>query len=334
MLAVMALVAVGCGSDADSGSDEATGSITLYSGRSEDLVQPVIDDFEVATGIEVNVRYGDSAELAALIAEEGDQSPADVFLSQSPGATGFLDERGLLADLPDAVLDLVDPGVRDDDGRWVGITGRQRVLVYNPEFVSEDELPSSIFDLADPAWSGRLGVAPGNGSFQDFVTAMRATEGDDATRAWLEALAANDAVSYPKNSAIVAAVGRGEIDAGLVNHYYNVQALVEDPNHAGVNYYFPDDDPGSVLIVTAAAQLASTQNVAAGVAFIEYLLGTDSQTYFAEETFEYPLLAGTEPSEQVPPATFGDVGSIDFDELGGGLEGTRSLIAEAGLEEG
>ncbi len=324
----------GDGEGGDAGSSGGDDALVLYSGRSEDLIGPVVDRYAEATGVDVQVRYGDSAELALLISEEGDNSPADVFLSQSPGATGFLDDRGLLTALPDDVLALVDESVRDDDGRWVGISGRQRVLVYNPDLVDESELPSTIFDLTDPSWSDRLGVAPGNGSFQDFVTLMRATEGEDTTRTWLEGLADNEPLSYPKNSAIVAAVGRGEVDAGLVNHYYNVRALAEDPDHAGVNHYFPDGDPGGVLIVTAAAQLASSERSVAAADFLTYLLGTDAQQYFAEETFEYPLRTGAEPSDVVPAATFGAVGGIDFSELGGGLEATRELIATAGLEEG
>lgn len=337
LLSVLAVVAAACSSDSGgvAANDGTTGgSIVLYSGRAEDLIQPLIDRFEESSGIDVEVRYGDSAELALLITEEDDRSPADVYLSQSPGAMGFLDEAGLLTDLPESVLGAVDSAVADDDGRWVGITGRQRVLVYNPDLVDENELPATIFDLVDPAWNDRIGVAPGNGSFQDFVTAMRATEGDDVTRQWLEGVAANNPLSYPSNSAIVAAVGRGEIDAGLVNHYYNVRALEEDPDHAGVNYYFPDDDPGSVLIVTAAARLASSDKTNAATTFLEYLLSEDAQTYFAEETFEYPLRNGSAPVAAVPSATFGAVGAIDFDELGGGLAGTRDMIAAAGLEEG
>ena len=328
LVVAISLVAVACSSS----DDDST--LTVYSGRSEELIQPIIDQFEEQSGINVDVRYADSADLALLISEEGDKSPADLFLSQSPGATGFLDDKGLLKGLSEDVLDLVDVGVRDDDGRWVGITGRQRVLVYNPEFVADSELPETIFDLTESVWSGRLGVAPTNGSFQDFVTAMRATEGDEATQAWLDGLAANDPVSYPKNSAIVAAVGRGEVDAGLVNHYYNIQALQEDPNHAGLNYYFPDDDPGSVLIVTAAAALASSEKTEAADQFLDFLLSETAQTYFAEETFEYPLRLGASPAPEVPPASFGDVGGIDFDELGGGLEGTRQMIADSGLEDG
>lgn len=319
------LAAAGCSS-----SDDST--VTIYSGRTENLIGPILEDFSEQTGIDVEVRYDDSANLALLIQEEGDQSPADVFLSQSPGAVDFLDSAGRLMTLSDDVLSLVSEDVRDTDGRWIGFSGRQRVMVYNQDLVSADELPPSVFDLTDPRWSGRLGIAPSNGSFQDFVTAMRSQIGDDATSAWLEGLAANDVQTYPNNNAIVAAVGRGEVDAGLVNHYYNYRFLDEDPDHPGLNHQFASDDPGSLLIVTGAAIIENSDNVTAASQLVEFLLQEDAQRYFADETFEYPLASGISPSGDLPPASFASVGGIDLTDLEGGLEGTRALIAAAGLE--
>lgn len=309
-------------------------SVTIYSGRNEEQIQPILDLFEEETGIDVEARYGDSADLALLIDEEGaaGRTEADVYLSQSPGSIGYLDQQGRLTELPAEILELVPEEVRDDDGRWVGFSGRQRVLVYNPELVDESELPDSVFALTDPEWEGQIGVAPSNGSFQDFVTAMRVTEGEEATAEWLAGLAANDPVTYPRNSAIVAAVGRGEVPVGLVNHYYNYQALAEDPNHPGLNHQFAPDDPGSLLIVTGAAIVEGTDRPDVAAQLIEFLLGPEGQQYFADETFEYPLAIGQEPATEIPPIDFTDVGSIDFEELGGGLERTRELIAEAGLE--
>jgi iron(III) transport system substrate-binding protein len=311
-------------------SDEET--VTIYSGRTENLIQPILDDFTEATGIEVSVKYDESSNLALLIEEEGDQSPADVFLSQSPGAVDFLDSAGLLTELPDSVLNLVSESVRDADGRWVGFSGRQRVLVYNQETLDAGELPSSVFDLADPKWNSRLGIAPANGSFQDFVTAMRGTVGDDQTLEWLKSLASNDAQTYPKNSAIVAAVGRGEIDAGLVNHYYNYRAIDEDPDHPGRNHQFAPDDPGNILIVTGAAVIEGSDNYDNATELIAWLLQEEAQRYFADETFEYPLATGVAPSRDLPPAEFSSVGGLDLGSLSDALEGTSKLIAEAGLD--
>ena len=326
-LAAISLIAASCGGD--------DADITLYSGRSAELIQPIIDEFEEVSGLSVEVKYGNSADLALLIDEEGEASAmaADVFLSQSPGSMGFLEKRGRLATLPESTLALVTDNVRDDSGSWIGFSGRQRVLVYNTDAVDPVDLPSSVLDMTDPEWKGRIGVAPGNGS---FVTAMRATTGDDATLEFLKALDANDPVLYANNSAIVAAVGRGEVDTGLVNHYYNYRALVENPDQPSANHVFGPDDPGAVLIITGAAILAGADDAEPAAQLIDFLLGSSGQQYFATETFEYPLAIGQLPAINVPPIDFSNdisnAGGIAFEDLAGGLEATRALIAESGLE--
>lgn len=323
---VAALVASACGGDDGN-------SITVYSGRGESLVQPIIDRFEDESGIDVKVKYGDSADLALLINEEADagRAEADVYLSQSPGSIGFVDAN--LAQIPQATLDLVDPNTRDDDGRWVGLSGRQRVLVYNTDEVDPADLPDSIFDLvADERWRGQIGVAGGNGSFQDFVTAMRFTEGEDVAAQWLADLAALDPVAYANNNAIVTAVGRGEVEVGLVNHYYNFRQLAENPDQPSANHVFADGDPGATLIVTGAALVAGSDKTELADQFLQFLLSDEGQQYFANETFEYPLVPGQPTAGNVPPIEFGDVGSIDLDELEGGLGQTRAMIEAAGLE--
>lgn len=323
-----AVSASACGSD---GAD-----VTIYSGRGERLIQPILDEFEEASGLSVEVKYGKSADLALLIEEEAAAggSKADVFLSQSPGSIGFLEQNDRLAELPAATLALVPPSVSDDGGKWVGFSGRQRVLVYNTDQVNPADLPSSVFALTDPEWSGRVGVAPSNGSFQDFVTAMRVTEGDEITAEWLADLNANDPKIYANNNAIVQAVGRGEVESGLVNHYYNYRALAENPNQPSANHNFEPDDPGSLLIVTGAAILATAEadEFAAGTQLINFLLSSAGQQYFATETFEYPLATGEEPAGDVPPIDFADVGGIAYELLGGGLEQTRELIIDAGFD--
>ena len=335
-LVALAVTASACGDDEGSQetADELAAGVTLYSGRNEELIQPIVDQFEEESGVDVEVKYGDSADLALLLEEESAAggAKADVFLSQSPGAVGFLGQSDRLAALPAEVLDLVPAEVQASDGSWVGFSGRQRVLVYNPELVSEDELPDSVFALTGEEWEGDIGVAPGNGSFQDFVTAMRATEGDEATQEWLNGLAANDPLTYPKNSAIVAAVGRGEVSVGLVNHYYHYRAVAEDPSHATANHQFAPDDPGSILIVTGAATLADSDKPRTAAALIEFLLSDSGQHYFAQETFEYPLALGQEPAPEIPPIEFSDVSGVDYEALGGDLGETRQMIADAGLE--
>ena len=305
-------------------------ALTIYSGRDEALVGPVLQDFVDETGIDVDIRYGDSGELALLLNQEGDKPRADVFLSQSPGPAAAVAAGAGLAELDASTLELVDERWRGGDGKWIGVTARQRVLVYNTEMVDEDELPESVFDLVEPDYEGDLAVAPTNASFQDFVTAMRETEGEDATREWLEGMVANGAQTYADNSSIVAAVGRGEIPMGLVNHYYNFRALEEDPSLPSRNYVFPADDLGSLLIDSTVGILAATDHRDDAELFVEFLLDRDAQEFFSRETFEYPLADGAAPPDELPP----------LDELGGpdvdltaldDLEATARLIEDSGL---
>ena len=334
VLLAVSVIAAACGNDADaSGSDTGTASITVYSGRSEELIKPLLDAFTAQTGIAVQARFGDSAELALLVQTEGDSSPADVFISQSPGALGLLAGEDRLRPLDPDLVSLVEPAFAASDGTWVGLTGRVRVIVYNSEMVDEADLPDSVLDLTDPKYAGKVGVAPTNGSFQDFVTAMRAEIGDEATLEWLEGMAANDSPNYQKNSPIVEAVGRGEIPMGLVNHYYNLRALEADPSVPSANYFLPADDLGSLVIVTGGAVLASSDAPRAGEQLLEFLLSERAQETFAAQTQEYPLLPGVAPPPGLPPLEGYAADTIDYDLLGDGLTGTIELIRESGIEQ-
>lgn len=305
-------------------------ALTIYSGRDEALVAPILQDFAEETGVDVDVRYGESGELALLLNEEGDATKADVFLSQSPGPTAAVADDAGLAELAPDVLDLVDARWHGVDGKWVGVTARQRVLVYNTEMVSEAELPESVFDLVEPEFEGMVAVAPTNASFQDFVTAMRQTEGDEATQEWLDGMAANGAQTYADNSSIVAAVGRGEIPMGLVNHYYNYRALEEDPSLPTRNYVFPGDDLGSLLIDSTVGVLASSDHREDAERLVEFLLEADAQEFFSRETFEYPLAAGADPAEDLPPLEEVEGFDVDLAALGG-LAETARMIEASGL---
>jgi iron(III) transport system substrate-binding protein len=305
--------------------------VTIYSGRTQELVAPILERFAEETGISVDVRYGDSADLALLVDEEGDQTPADVFLSQSPGATGFLAGKGLMGQLEAGVLDKVDPRFRNADGRWVGVSGRQRVLVYNAEEVSRAELPDSVLELTDDRYAGKVAVAPSNGSFQDFVTAMRQLEGEEATAGWLKAMAANKSRTYANNNAIVEAVSRGEIEMGLVNHYYNHRFKQENPFTPSRNHTFADGDVGALVIPSTASVLAGTDKADEAGRFIDYLLTAESQRYFSDQTFEYPLVAGVPAASGLPPLASLRSPDVDVDSLGGGLEQTVELIRSSGF---
>jgi iron(III) transport system substrate-binding protein len=316
-------LASACGGDRD--------ALTIYSGRTEDLVGPLLERFSEEQDVAIDVRYGDTGELALLLAEEGDRSPADVYWGQSPGATAYLADRDLLAPLPRSVLDLVEPRFEDPEGLWTGVSGRQRVLVYDSETVPASELPGSVLELTEPRFRGRVGLAPTNGSFQDFVTAMREIEGEEATAAWLRGMADNDVRTYANNNAIVEAVGRGEIDMGLVNHYYNYRFLAEDPGLPSRNHQFDAGDIGGLVIPSSASVLASSGKQEEAQRFIAFLLSPEAQEYFADETYEYPLAAGVPPAEGVPPLSSLRPPDEDPGRLGD-IEGTARLIQESGLQ--
>ena len=319
------LITIACG-----GSSSEV--LTVYSGRSENLIAPLLDQFTETTGIQVEVRYEGSADLALLIDTEGDRSPADVFISQSPGAIGFLAGGGRLQEIEEHVLGLVDPSFRNASGLWVGMSGRVRVIVYNRDMIDPADIPASVFDLTDERFRGDVGIAPSNGSFQDFVTGMRQLHGDEVALAWLEGMAANDAQPYAKNSAIVQAVAAGEVPLGLVNHYYNFRAMADDPSIASENFYLPDGDIGSLVIVTAIGILDTADDADLASRLIEFMLGESAQRFFAEETLEYPLASGMEASSVLPAISSVGLTTYDFDQLGGGLERTKELIDASGLE--
>ncbi len=306
--------------------------VTIYSGRTENLMEPVLDAFTCETGIDHEVRYGDNAELALLLSEEGDRSPADVFLSSSPGPVGFLDSEGLLTAIDDDVLDLVDDQNHAGNGSWVGFSGRKRVLVYNTENVGAADLPNSIFDLTDPRYEGQVAIPATNGSFGDWFTVFRNQQGDDVAEKWLNDMVANGAKPYPNNRSIVEAASRGEIQMGLVNHYYNYQeAEANGDSHMAANHGLADDDIGSLLIVTAAGITSASDDTVSANALVAYLLSEGVQRYYSQETLEYPLADGVAPADVLPPLTDVERSAVDFDSLAGGFERTNEIIDNSGI---
>ena len=314
----------------DAPSASVGGSLVIYSGRSEELVQPLIDQFEEASGVTVEVNYAGTTDLAATLLEEGEASPADVFFSQDGGALGALAAEGLLAELPQETLDQVDERFRSPDGQWVGVSGRARVLAYNTEAVSEDELPQSILELADPAWSGRIGWAPTNASLQTFVTALRVLEGEEAARAWLEGVQANQPRVYEGNSQALEGLIAGEVDVAPINHYYLLAARAERGELPAENWFFPGGDPGSLVNVAGAAILNTSTNPTAAQAFVDFLLSEEGQTYFRDETHEYPLIEGVDAEEGLPPLADIESPDVDLSDLAD-LQGTLELMQEVGV---
>lgn len=311
----------------------SAGEITVYSGRAKTLVEPLIEKFKAETGIEIKARYGDSAELAATILEEGDNSPADVFWSQDAGALGALALADKLGPLDPAVLDRVDARFRSPQGVWVGTSGRARVVVYNTNKLKAEDLPASILDFTDPKWSGRLGWAPTNGSFQSFITAMRRQLGEDRTREWLKGVKANEPRVYSKNSGIVAAVISGEVDAGFVNHYYLYEFLRDQgPNLPAANFYTAKGDAGSLVNAAGVGVLRTAAHAEDAARFVDYLLKEEAQRFFADETFEYPLIAGIAAAPSLKPLSEIESPIVDLSQLDD-LAGTLHLLQDTGILE-
>jgi iron(III) transport system substrate-binding protein len=346
MLVSLAAFAAACGQSEEGGGGGGGGSeetatqeaassggesLTMYSGRSAELVGPIIDQFIEETGMDVQVRYGDTAELAATILEEGENSPADIYFAQDAGALGAVAEEGLLTELPEEILSPIDERFKSPDGEWVGISGRARVVAYNTEALSEGDLPDSILDFTDPEWEGRIGWAPTNGSLQAFVTALRVTEGEDGAREWLEGIQANDPSVYEDNSTTLEAVAAGEVDVGFVNHYYLFQAIEEQGEDFGArNHYLTNGDPGALVNVAGAGILGTSDNVEESEQFIEYMVSEEAQQYFADETFEYPLIEGVETNEELVPLSEIETPDIDLSNLDD-LDGTLELMRETGV---
>lgn len=324
LVLALGLVAAACSTSGDR-------SLTVYSGRSEELVQPLIDQFEEETGIDVTVRYAGSADLAATILEEGADSPADVFFAQDPASLGSVALDGLFAELDGSILDTVPERFTDSDGRWVGVSGRARVVVYDSTRVEPADLPDTEDGFTESEWSGRVGIAPTNGSFLAFIAAKILIDGEAATLSWLEGMAQNQSPTYPKNSAIVAAVNDGRVETGLVNHYYLLRALAEDPDVVGRNHFFSVATAGSLVMPAGAGILASSDHTSEAEEFIAFLLGEDAQTYFAVETYEYPLLSGVPANGKLPPLDSIPTPDIDLSLLATTLDTATDLVAQAGL---
>ncbi len=324
------LTAGACGGGSSSSSDAKT--LTLYSGRAEVQIQPVIDEFTEETGIEVKVRYGATPELAAQISEEGSNSPADLFFAQDAGGLGAVDKRGLFAPVPADLLAQVDPKYHADDGNWIGITGRVRVIVANSAHVPDAEVPTNVFAVTEPRWKGKVGIAPTNGSFESFLTAMRVQAGEERTKQFLRDLKANDVKTYNDNALILKAVNDGEIDLGLINHYYWYQLAAEigEDKMVARNHFTLNGDPGALVNVAGVGVLKSADHKEAAGRFVSFLLGTTAQTFFAEKNFEFPLASGIAPLPSLPRLAEVQSPDIDLSDLSD-LDQTLTMLREAGL---
>ncbi|MEC4886963.1 MAG: iron ABC transporter substrate-binding protein [Scytonema sp. PMC 1070.18] len=305
-------------------------TLTVYSGREEKIMSPLIEKAKKDLGMDIEVRYGDSTELAIALIEEGKNSRADVFYAQDAGSLGAIAREGRTLALPAQLLNKVSPQFRSAGGEWIGISGRARVIDYNIKLVKANELPSSVMQLTEPKWRGKVGWAPTNGSFQSFVTAMRLMQGDQKTLQWLKAMKANGAKAYSGNSAIVEALGRGEVALGLVNNYYLYRFTKTDPNFPVAIHHTQGGDPGALINVAGLAVLNTTDQKSDAEKFVDYMLRPEVQKFLTEQFYEYPLVTGIPVSQKQIPLEKLQAPNLDLNKLSD-LKGTLTLLQEAGL---
>lgn len=311
------------------GGAPAPATLTIYSGRSESLVAPIIQQFSAATGIKVSVKYAGTAQLAATLLEEGRRTPADVYFAQDPGGLGAVES--MLAPLPQPVLDRVPAWARSPQGKWVGLSGRARTVVYNTGKLKEADLPDDIFGLTQPQWRGRVGWVPGNASFQTMVTAMRVLWGEDKTRQWLAGMQANNPKVYSGNAPAVQGVADGEVDLALVNHYYIYPFIAERGESFPVRNYHPRaGGPGAIVMVAGAGVLEASQNKDAAHKFLEFMLSPVAQQYFAAQTFEYPVVEGVKSQAKLVPLAQIKSPEVSMAQLAD-LPGTQALLRQTGV---
>lgn len=341
---LLLVLAAGCGPGQAAPTGEPSGqesqateapaaavTLVVYSGRSEELVAPILERFEEAQGLDLQVRYGDTAELAATLLEEGQNSPAAVYYAQDAGALGAVARAGLFQKLSEDILDRVPARLRSKDGEWVPLSARARVIAYNKDLVPAEELPASVRELTDPKWQGQVGWAPANGSFQAFVTALRLLWGEEETRAWLEGMVVNGVQEYPKNTPIRDAVAAGEIKLGLINHYYVARAYAEQGTTYPVGLHYPSNDPGSLINVAGMGVLKTAgESTEAALELVGFLLSEEGQRYFTQETKEYPVTGDVQPPEGLIPLDQIQTPEIDLNDLED-LEGTLELLEETGV---
>jgi iron(III) transport system substrate-binding protein len=339
---LVALPAVGGCADESADTPEPQEPLVIYSGRSEVLVEPLLDQFRDATGIAVEARYGSDAELLAQLREEGTATPADVYWANTTGALVEADAAGMLSDLPDSLRALPDAFV-PPDGRWVPATVRFRTLAYSPARVDSTALPSSVFGLPGmTALRGRVGWTPTYSSFQDFVSAMRVLHGDDSTRAWIDGMKRLEPRAYASNTPMLEALVAGEIDVAITNHYYVFRILQGESEAAGAGegaaapgiaiHTFAPGDVGNLALVTGAGVLGTSGRRDAALRFLAFLLSDAAQTTAAESVHEYPVVSGaTLPPYLIPFDRAVSLGPTVDPARMTDLEGTLAMLRDADL---
>lgn len=305
--------------------------IVVYNAQHENLVKSWVDGFTKETGIKVTLRNGDDSELGNQLVQEGSASPADVFLTENSPSMVLVDNANLFAPLDAGTLKQVPAEYRPAHGRWIGIAARSTVFVYNPAKLSEQQLPKSLMDLAKPEWKGRWAASPSGADFQAIVSAMLALKGEKATLEWLKAMKANF-VAYKGNSTVMKAVNAGQIDGGVIYHYYRFV----DQSKTGENskntklYYFKHQDPGAFVSLSGGGVLASSKHKAQAQAFIKYITGKEGQESLrTNNAFEYAMGVNAASNPKLVPLNDLDAPKVEPSTLNS--KKVIELMTQAGL---
>ena len=305
--------------------------IVIYNAQHENLVKSWVDGFTKETGIKVTLRNGDDSELGNQLVQEGSASPADVFLTENSPSMVLVDNANLFAPLDSDTLKQVPAEYRPAHGRWIGIAARSTVFVYNPAKLSEQQLPKSLMDLAKPEWKGRWAASPSGADFQAIVSAMLALKGEKATLEWLKAMKANF-VAYKGNSTVMKAVNAGQIDGGVIYHYYRFV----DQSKTGENskntqlYYFKHQDPGAFVSLSGGGVLASSKHKAQAQAFIKYITGKEGQESLrTNNAFEYAVGVNAASNPKLVPLKDLDAPKVEPSTLNS--KKVIELMTQAGL---
>jgi iron(III) transport system substrate-binding protein len=324
-LLVAAGLLAACGSDS---SDE----LTVYSGQHEQTMSLLTADFTHRTGIKIKVRRNSESALANAILREGPASPAEVFITENPPALTVVERKGLFAKIPAATLAKTPARYSATNHDWVGISARSAVLVYNPKLLKASQLPNKLTDLSGPQWKGKIGFAPAESDFQPLVTALDKLKGPAVVASWLKGMKANSKL-YDGNVAIVQAVNRGEVAAGLIDHYYYYRTRDEIGAAKTVAklHYFTAGDAGALVDVSGAAALKSAKHPKEAQRFLAYLVSKPAQEIIAtSESYEYPIASGVLSKKDIKPFAELKPPRIGIDDLGDGRAALRQL-EDAGL---
>jgi iron(III) transport system substrate-binding protein len=330
-LALAAGLLLGCGSSSSSGSGQ---SITLYNGQHEQTTDSLVEGFEKQTAIKVNVRNDDEDTLTDEIVTEGSHSPADVVYTENSPALEYLQSKDLLAPVDSATLAHTPSRYNSPQDDWVGVSARVSVLIYNPSLINASELPSSVTELADQKYIGKLAFAAGETDFQPIVTSYARTYGEAATLKWLEAIKSNAGSHvYPDNETIADEVNRGAVAFGIVNQYYwyRMRAELGASNVPSKIAYFAPRNPGYVLDVSGAGILRSSKHNADAQKFLAFIVSKQGQEIIAHSiSFEYPIASGVSVAAAEAPFDQMQPNPITIPELGDGSTAI-ALLRKAGL---